>query len=170
MDFKDIQELVRLVSEAQINEVKIEEGLFKLRIRGAAYQSGKGVQTFVQAPVSQPILTQPVASAPVTEAKPAAVAPQPTVETKPAAPGASGNYKEIKTPMVGTFYRSAGPDKAPFVQVGDVVKVGQPICIIEAMKLFNTLESEVAGKIVKILVDDASPVEYDMPLFLVEPE
>ncbi len=169
MDFKDIQELVRLVSEAQINEVKIEEGLFKLRIRGAAYQSGKG-QTLVQAPLSQSISTQSVMSAPIAEHKPAAITPQPTVEIKPVSPANSGNYKEIKTPMVGTFYRSAGPDKAPFVQIGDVVKVGQPICIIEAMKLFNTLESEVAGKIVKILVDDASPVEYDMPLFLVEPE
>jgi acetyl-CoA carboxylase biotin carboxyl carrier protein len=105
----------------------------------------------------------PAMAAPAPAAAPAAAAPSPA----PAA--ASANQITVKSPMIGTFYRSAGPDKAPFVNVGDEIKAGQVVCIIEAMKLFNEIESEVSGRIVKVLVDDASPVEYDQALFIVEP-
>jgi acetyl-CoA carboxylase biotin carboxyl carrier protein len=101
-------------------------------------------------------------------------APAPAVEVSPAKASADddaseGNYDEVKSPMIGTFYRSASPDKPPFVTVGDDVKKGDVLCIIEAMKLFNEIESEVSGKIIKVLIDDSSPAEYDQPLFLIEP-
>lgn len=158
MDIKQIQELIKFVSRSGVNEVAIEQQDFKITIK--TNQTPTVVHATVPAPVA-------------TAAIPAAAAPLPVsaTETKPAAPAAedTSHYITIKSPMIGTFYRSAGPDKASFVNVGDEVSTGKVICIIEAMKLFNEIESEVSGKIVKVLVENASPVEYDQPLFLVEP-
>ena len=160
MDFKQIQELVKMVNKSNISELSIEQDKFKITIK----------QKDNEAPQ---VITVPAAMAPVqtVAAVAPAAAPVPVAPAAPAAPAApkADNLVTIKSPMIGTFYRSAGPDKAPFVNVGDEVSSGKVVCIIEAMKLFNEIESEVSGKIVKVLVDDASPVEYDQPLFLVEP-
>ncbi|WP_119078793.1 acetyl-CoA carboxylase biotin carboxyl carrier protein [Chitinophaga alhagiae] len=160
MDFKQIQELIKMVNKSNISELSIEQDKFKITIK----QKESEVQQIVTVPAVTAV--QPVAVAPQ------AVAPAPAPAAAPpaaAAPAASSNLITIKSPMIGTFYRSAGPDKPAFVNVGDDVAPGKVVCIIEAMKLFNEIESEVGGKIVKVLVDDASPVEYDQPLFLVEP-
>ncbi|QEH43457.1 acetyl-CoA carboxylase biotin carboxyl carrier protein [Chitinophaga sp. XS-30] len=156
MDFKQIQELIKMVNKSNISELSIEQDKFKITIK----QKENEVQQIVTVPAVTAV--QPVVAAPQPVAQAAAPA------AAPAAPVAS-NLLTIKSPMIGTFYRSAGPDKPPFVNVGDDVTSGKVVCIIEAMKLFNEIESEVSGKIVKVLVDDASPVEYDQPLFLVEP-
>jgi len=154
MDIKQIQELIRFVAKSGVNEVAIEQQDFKITIKT------NQTQTIVNATVPQ------LQQAPV-------VAPPPLPQAQPAAPAAAvedtSNYVTIKSPMIGTFYRSSSPDKPLFVNVGDEIKAGTVLCIIEAMKLFNEIESEVSGRIVKILVDNASPVEYDQPLFLVEP-
>ena len=153
MDIKQIQELIRFVAKSGVNEVAIEQQDFKITIKT------NQVQTIVNASVPQ----APVAAPVLPQAQPVAAAPA-------AAPAEdTSNYITVKSPMIGTFYRSASPDKPLFVNVGDEIKTGTVICIIEAMKLFNEIESEVSGRIVKILVDNASPVEYDQPLFLVEP-
>jgi acetyl-CoA carboxylase biotin carboxyl carrier protein len=162
MDFKQIQELIKMINKSNIGEVSIEEKGFKLTIK----QKEEPVQQVIAAPVhAQPIAAMQAApvSAPQTTAAPAAEKP-----AKAAEPPA-GNTITIKSPMIGTFYRSASPDKPAFVNVGEDVAPGKVVCIIEAMKLFNEIESEISGKIVKVLVEDASPVEYDQPLFLVEP-
>jgi acetyl-CoA carboxylase biotin carboxyl carrier protein len=154
MDIKQIQELIKFVSRSGVNEVAIEQENFKITIKT------NQTPTVVTA-------TLPVPAAPVL---PAAPAPQPVsaTEAKPATEDVS-KYITIKSPMIGTFYRSSSPDKPYFVNVGDEVTTGKVVCIIEAMKLFNEIESEVSGRIVKVLVENASPVEYDQPLFLVEP-
>jgi acetyl-CoA carboxylase biotin carboxyl carrier protein len=159
MDFKQIQELIKIINKSNISELSIEQEAFKITIK----QKENEVQQVYAVPAPAPV---PVA-APVAQV----AAPAATAATPAAAPAAAkaDNLVTIKSPMIGTFYRSAGPDKAPFVNVGDEVTSGKVVCIIEAMKLFNEIESEVSGKIVKVLVDDASPVEYDQPLFLVEP-
>lgn len=156
MDFKQIQELIKMINKSNISELSIEQDKFKITIK----QKDNEVQQIVTVPAMQAV--QPVALAQQ------AVATAPAAGA-PAAPPVTSNLITIKSPMIGTFYRSAGPDKAAFVNVGDEVTTGKVVCIIEAMKLFNEIESEVSGKIVKVLVDDASPVEYDQPLFLVEP-
>lgn len=163
MDFNQIQELIRMVGKHKISEFSLKEGDFKLVIRN----QGTIVEGVAPVVVAQP---QPAMAMPVA-APVAAPAAAPKAEAPAAAPAASDDskYLAIKSPMVGTFYRSGGPDKPPFIKIGDVVEVGSKVCIIEAMKLFNEIESEVKGKVVKILVEDASPVEYDQPLFLVEP-
>ncbi|RKR80172.1 acetyl-CoA carboxylase biotin carboxyl carrier protein [Mucilaginibacter gracilis] len=153
MDIKQIQELIRFVAKSGVNEVAIEQEDFKITIKT------NQAPTVVHA-------TVPLAAAPV--AAPVASAPAETAPVAPVGPDTS-KYITVRSPMIGTFYRSAGPDKPLFVNVGDEIAVGNVTCIIEAMKLFNEIESEVAGRIVKILVDNASPVEYDQPLFLVEP-
>jgi acetyl-CoA carboxylase biotin carboxyl carrier protein len=153
MDIKQIQDLIKFVSKSGVNEVAIEEKDFKITIKT------NQEPTYVTASV-------PVAAAPV------AAAPQPAAITPAAAPAAvseDANFITIKSPMIGTFYRSAGPGKPSFVNAGDEINTGNVLCIIEAMKLFNEIESEVSGKIVKILVEDAQPVEFDQPLFLVDP-
>jgi acetyl-CoA carboxylase biotin carboxyl carrier protein len=161
MDFKQIQELIKLVNESNLGEVTIEQKEFKISIKAKEEQ------------VTQ-IVASSMPSAPVYSQLPQA-APQASLPQAPAAPAApqaaaeSGNTVTIKSPMIGTFYRRPSPDKPNFVEVGAEVSPGKVVCIIEAMKLFNEIESEVKGKIVKILVEDASPVEYDQPLFLVEP-
>lgn len=159
MDIKQVQELIRFVSKSGVNEVSIEEKDFKITIKT------NQAPTYVNA-----TLPAPVAAAPQVPAVAAAAAPQVQTPVKTAAEAEdSSKYLTIKSPMIGTFYRSAGPDKASFVNVGDEVKAGQVVCIIEAMKLFNEIESEISGRIVKVLVENSSPVEYDQPLFLVEP-
>lgn len=159
MDFKQIQELIKIINKSNISELSIEQEAFKITIK----QKENEVQQVYAVPAPAPV---PVA-APVAQV----AAPAATAATPAAAPAAAkaDNLVTIKSPMIGTFYRSGGPDKPPFVQVGDEVSTGKVVCIIEAMKLFNEIESEVSGKIVKVLVEDASPVEYDQPLFLVEP-
>ena len=157
MDIKQIQDLIRFVSKSGVNEVSIEQKDFKITIKT------NQAPTFVTAsvPVEATAAPAPVAAAPAPAAQPAAPAAAPAADTS--------KYITIKSPMIGTFYRSASPDKPLFVNVGDEIEEGQVLCIIEAMKLFNEIESEVSGRIVKILADNASPVEYDQPLFLVEP-
>lgn len=162
MDFKQIQELIKMINKSNIGEVSIEEKGFKLTIK----QKEEPAQNVIAAPVH---------AAMPAYAPPAAAASQPAAASNPAAPApkaaepAADNLITIKSPMIGTFYRSPAPGKPVFVEVGSEIAPGKVVCIIEAMKLFNEIESEVSGKIVKILVDDASPVEYDQPLFLVEP-
>ncbi len=164
MDYKQIQELIKLINKSNIGEVSIEEKDFKITIK----QKEEPAQTLVAAPMAQPTYLQAPAlqQAPVQSFGP--VQEQPRAAAAAAEPKAD-NLITIKSPMIGTFYRKSAPDKPSFVEVGDDVAPGKVVCIIEAMKLFNEIESEVSGKIVKILVDDASPVEYDQPLFLVEP-
>ena len=158
METKDIQKLIDFISQSGLDEVNIETSELKLAIKRYSNAAPVAVQaqpTYVApapvaapAPVPQVAAAAPVATAPVAEAS---------------------NLITIKSPMIGTFYRSAGPDKANFVEIGDVVEIGKVVCIIEAMKLFNEIESEISGKIVKILVENATPVEFDQPLFLIEP-
>jgi acetyl-CoA carboxylase biotin carboxyl carrier protein len=160
MDIKEIQELIKFVAKSGVSEVSIDRKDFKITIKAQM------TQTIVNASV--PAMSNPVVmAAPAAAAAPApASAPTPAAS---AAPVEASNLITIKAPMIGTFYRSSSPDKPSFVNVGDEIKAGKVLCIIEAMKLFNEIESEVSGKIVKVLVDNASPVEYDQPLFLVEP-
>lgn len=159
MELKEIKELIKLVSEAEVSEVEVEKGDFKIAIKKVEEKT-----TYVQA---APAIQQ--AAAPIQVNVPAA--PAAPVAATPAAPVVNtSNLITIKSPMIGTFYKSSSPDKPAFVNVGDEIKVGSVLCIVEAMKLFNEIESEVSGTIVKILVENASPVEYDQPLFLVEPK
>ena len=160
MDIKQIQDLIKFVAKSGLNEVAIEEKDFKITIKT------NQEPTYVTAtiPTTTPAVPVPTPIAPSIPAAPAQEIP---VSTKPA--DDSSKYITIKSPMIGTFYRSSSPDKAAFVNVGDEIKVGQVVCIVEAMKLFNEIESDISGKIVKILVDNAQPVEYDQPLFLVDP-
>ena len=162
MTTKEIKELIKLVSDSEIKELKLSKEGFELKIRTTKDQDAP---TYVAAP---PIM----AAAPVAQPAAAVAAPSITPDIASSADEAStnGNLVEVKSPMVGTFYRSPSPDKDSYVFIGDTVKEGDVVCIIEAMKLFNEIESEVSGKIVKVLVDDASPVEYDQPLFLVDPK
>jgi acetyl-CoA carboxylase biotin carboxyl carrier protein len=161
MDFKQIQELIKMINKSNIGELTVEQKDFKLTIK----QKEEQITQVVSAPAAQaPIysaLPQPAASgsAPASASE----------KSKPVAETAAGNLVTIKSPMIGTFYRKAAPDKPNLVDVGSDISAGTVVCIIEAMKLFNEIESEVKGKVVKVLVDDASPVEYDQPLFLVEP-
>ncbi|PSL06464.1 acetyl-CoA carboxylase biotin carboxyl carrier protein [Cecembia rubra] len=157
MKAKEIQDLIDFISNSGLAEVKIETEEFKLSIKKYSEAPAVKVET-VAVPATAPV----------------AAAPSPVVAAAPAPSSApakedTSKYLEIKSPMIGTFYRTPNPDSDPFVSVGDTVTAGQTVCIIEAMKLFNEIESEVSGKIVKILVDNASPVEYDQPLFLVDP-
>jgi acetyl-CoA carboxylase biotin carboxyl carrier protein len=153
MDIKQIQDLIKFVAKSGVNEVSIEETDFKITIKT------NQEPTFVNATVAPQVLPQ-------------AQAPQPVLVTAPAVVASiiadDAKHIAVKSPMIGTFYRSANPDKPAFVSVGDEIQIGQVVCVIEAMKLFNEIESEVAGRVVKILVDNANPVEYDQPLFLIE--
>jgi acetyl-CoA carboxylase biotin carboxyl carrier protein len=156
-NIEEINNLINAVNHSNVNELKLEKGDFKITIR----QGGSVV-------VSQ-AAPQVVHAAPVTAAPTAPVAAPAPAPTAPTAEVVADNLITIKSPMIGTFYRSSGPGKPVFVNVGDEIKEGQVLCIVEAMKLFNEIESEISGKIVKVLVDDASPIEYDQPLFLVQP-
>ena len=156
MDLRKLKKLIDLVQESGIAELEITEGEEKVKIV-------KGGAVVVSTPQAGALAGQPTVPAAAGTPVPAQ-APPPAVEPEP---GQEGHV--VKAPMVGTFYRSPSPDAKPFIEVGQAVKEGDTICIIEAMKLFNEIESEVSGRIVKVLVDDATPVEYDQPLFLVEP-
>ncbi|OQP55817.1 acetyl-CoA carboxylase, biotin carboxyl carrier protein [Niastella yeongjuensis] len=163
MDFKQIQELIKMINKSNIGEVTIEEKGFKLTIK----QKEEPVQNVIAAPVHTPMMTAMPQQMAATQ--PAAQATAPAADKGKAADAVADNLITIKSPMIGTFYRSSAPGKPAFVEIGDDVTPGKAVCIIEAMKLFNEIESEVKGRIVKVLVEDASPVEYDQPLFLVEP-
>lgn len=154
MDFKQIQELIKIINKSNIGEISVEDKDFKIRIRQ-----------------KEEHITQVVSSSPPREPVAVPVQPSggPAQEKQKPTEHKADNLLTIKSPMIGTFYRRASPDKPLLAEVGDEVTPGQVVCIIEAMKLFNEIESEVSGKIVKILADDATPVEYDQPLFLVEP-
>lgn len=160
MDIKEIQSLIKFVAKSGASEVKLEMEDVKITIKTG---SEKSETTYFQAPA--PLVSQPIAAAPA----PAVV---PSQET-PSAPVAKSNdeskYVTIKSPIIGTLYRKPSPDKPMFVEVGSKISAGDTVCIIEAMKLFNEIESEVSGTIVKVLVDDSTPVEFDQPLFLVDP-
>jgi acetyl-CoA carboxylase biotin carboxyl carrier protein len=162
MDFKQIQELIKLVNDSNIGEVTVENKDFKVTIKQKEEQITQVVAASMPAQAYQQLPQQaPQAALP---SAPAAQPAQPQAAAQPAS-----NTITIKSPMIGTFYRRSAPDKPNFIEVGDEVSPGKVVCIIEAMKLFNEIESEVKGRVVKILVEDASPVEYDQPLFLVEP-
>jgi acetyl-CoA carboxylase biotin carboxyl carrier protein len=158
MDIKEIQNLIKFVAKSGASEVKLEMDDIKITIKTGGESRNEGTTYVHQVPVNQPVATQ---------------APPATVETSIATsqPPKDDNskYITIKSPIIGTFYRKPSPDKPVFVEVGSTIKEGDVLCVIEAMKLFNEIESEVSGKIVKILVDDSSPVEFDQPLFLVDP-
>ncbi len=196
MKFNEIQDLIKLVSRSNVNEVEIEQNETKITIRsdGASKRKKKGQKEeeeekkspwdHMPFPMMYPM---PQMGAPQQQMQPPQ--PQPQEAPQPQAPQQSGaqeqqqedgksaeastedesKYVTVKSPMIGTFYRSPSPDKDSFVNVGDTVKEGDVLCIIEAMKLFNEIEAEQGGKIVKVLVDDSSPVEYDQPLFLIDP-
>lgn len=159
MDIREIQNLIKFVAKSGATEVKLEMDDFKITIKTT--EAGAAETTYVQHVPMQamPQVAAPVAAAPVAAA-PVAAAPATDDNSK---------YITIKSPMIGTFYRKPAPDKPMFVEVGSSISKGDVVCVIEAMKLFNEIESEISGKIVKILVDDASPVEFDQPLFLVDP-
>ncbi len=180
MKISEIQELIKFVSKSGVSEVEIEDKDFKINIKTPPFKRGKqSAQQDQQQPmVAQVIPAQQMAAMPQqmpATMPPAQAAPAPA--SNPAAETAKkeeskeeeNNYIEVKSPMIGTFYRKPAPDKAEFVKVGDTISEGDTVCVIEAMKLFNEIESEVSGKIVKVLVDDSTPVEYDQALFLVEP-
>ena len=159
MNLAQIQELIKFVAKSGVSEVEIEQKDFKITIKTPA---GKKEVQVIAAPAPAYAPPAPVAAAP-------AAAPAPAAPAAPAPAKEESRYVTVKAPMIGTFYRAPGPGKPVFVNVGDTIEKGKPICIIEAMKLFNEIESDVSGKIVKVLVDDAKPVEYDQPLFLVDP-
>ena len=166
MDIKEIQDLIKFVAKSGVSEVELEVKGIKLRIN-----TGKET-TYVQAPMVAPqvITTQPVVNQNTAPQSTQVNNTAPTNNnTSTNSGGDESKYITIKSPMIGTFYRRSSPDKPLLINVGDEIKPGQTLCIIEAMKLFNDIESEVSGKVVKVLVDDASPVEYDQPLFLIDP-
>jgi acetyl-CoA carboxylase biotin carboxyl carrier protein len=173
MKLSEIQDLIKFVARSGVTEVEIEQANFKITIKSdptkkkgkAGQQAQQQAEAYIQPqmPVAMP---QMMPQQPVAQPQPA---PEPQKEKEEEKKEDTSNLITIKSPMIGTFYRSSGPDKDPFISVGDEVKKGKVVCIIEAMKLFNEIESEVAGKVVKVLVDDATPVEYDQPLFLIDP-
>lgn len=164
MKLNEIQDLIKFVSKSGVSEVELEMKDFKIVIKTPSSKIKEQVamvQALPAAPV-QPAFAPPVSAAPVVESKSPSAPPAKSADD-------DSKYITIKSPMVGTFYRSPAPDKPAFINVGDEIAPGKVICIIEAMKLFNEVEADVKGKIVKILVNDISPVEYDQPLFLVDP-
>ena len=163
MDLKEIQNLIRFVAKSGASEVKLEMDDVKITIKTGAEESK--AETIIQH-----IATAPIAAAPVSVPVQQQTAPAPiATEASESSQEDDSKYITIKSPIIGTFYRKPSPDKPTFAEVGDTIKEGDVLCIIEAMKLFNEIESEVSGKIVKVLVDDSSPVEFDQPLFLVDP-
>ena len=161
MDIKEIQNLIKFVAKSGASEVKLEMDDIKITIRTGSEDRGDSTTYVQQIPMNQPVAQAMPALAPTAaSAAPAAEAESSDEDSK---------YITIKSPIIGTFYRKPSPDKPMFVEVGSLIGEGDVLCVIEAMKLFNEIESEVSGKIVKILVDDSSPVEFDQPLFLVDP-
>lgn len=171
MKLNEIQELIKFVSKSNVSEVELETKDFKIIIKtGKSATNNPPQQVVVQnVPSVVPTTVVPTAVPPSQSSTPTTPPPTPQpIEQKPVEPAEEKKYHTIKSPMIGTFYRSSAPDKPPLVNVGDIVDVGQPLCIIEAMKLFNEIESDVKGRIVKILVENATPVEYDQALFLID--
>lgn len=164
MDLKEIQALIKFVAKSGASEVSLETEDFKINIKTGPDEAERQQQpTYIQAVApQQPAMAAPLPAAPAAPAPDAPAAPAPAAEDE-------SKYITVKSPMIGTLYRSPSPDSDTFISVGSEIKPGDVLCIIEAMKLFNEIESEVSGKIVKILVDDQTPVEYDQPLFLVDP-
>jgi acetyl-CoA carboxylase biotin carboxyl carrier protein len=162
MDFKQIQELVKMINKSNIGELTIEQKDFKISIK---QKEEKVTQVLSTSSVHIPVSPMPE----LIQAQPSVQTALPQLEKAKLSDAASANTITIKSPMIGTFYRKPSPDKPNFVEEGDVISPGKIICVIEAMKLFNEIESEVSGRIVKVLVEDASPVEFDQPLFVVEP-
>jgi acetyl-CoA carboxylase biotin carboxyl carrier protein len=162
MDIKEIQSLIKFVAKSGASEVKLETDEIKITIRTGSTSSGPETTYVQQIPVPAQHVAQPAPPQPAPEAAgPAKEEAKTEVE--------DSKYITIKSPIIGTFYRKPSPDKPPFVEVGDSITQGDVLCVIEAMKLFNDIESEVSGKIVKVLVEDSSPVEFDQPLFLIDP-
>jgi acetyl-CoA carboxylase biotin carboxyl carrier protein len=163
MDIKEIQSLIKFVAKSGAREVKLETDEIKITIKTGSPESDHEPTYIQQIPMAQPQMAQP--------AQPPAQSPEGTSQetSKEDKKEEDSNYITIKSPIIGTFYRKPSPDKDSFVEVGTAIKKGDVLCVIEAMKLFNDIESEVSGKIVKILVEDSSPVEFDQPLFLVDP-
>ena len=164
MEFKEIQDILKLVNKTDLTEVEIERKDFKLTIRRKQPESNV-IYTATQQPAQVQAAPVAPAAAPVVAATPQPVGEAPLAETS----AESDNHIAFKSPMIGTFYRAQSPESEPFVKVGDHIQKGQVVCIIEAMKLFNEIESEVEGKVVKIMLDNAQPVEYDQPLFIIDP-
>jgi len=161
MDLKDIQNLIKFVAKSGASEVKLETDDIKITIKTGS-EEGRGETTYIQ--------QIPTMSQPQMQMQPQSAAPQQSApSTEATSESADSKLIVIKSPIIGTFYRKSAPDKPVFVEVGDTINTGDVLCVIEAMKLFNEIESEVSGKIVKVLVDDSSPVEFDQPLFLVDP-
>ena len=181
MDFKEIQELVKLINKSNLTEFKLKEGDFELSIRTKKWgkMRARDIQALQQSQQILPVATTGLQTMAMQASQPAAAVPVPApAPVAPKAESSSGNAGSgeeskntltIKSPIVGTFYRSSSPDKDAYVGIGSVVQKGDIVCIVEAMKLFNEIESEVSGKIVKILVENQTPVQYDQPLFEVEP-
>ena len=155
MSTQDIQQLIDFISKSGLDEVKIETNELKINVKRTATQTIMAVPAPAAPPAAAPLV--PLVVQPVAPATPIVAAPAPT------------NQIVIKSPMIGTFYRSSNPETPMFAEVGDEIKPGKVVCIIEAMKLFNEIEAEVSGRVVKVLVENATPVEYDQPLFIVEP-
>lgn len=178
MDFKEIQELIKLINKSSLTEFKMKDGDFRISIRTKKFGRQRNLtpqQQILSVPaaplqsVQQPFVNAPGVQVPANSNQETAAS---DLQSQQEAASNEGNssYIEVKSPIVGTFYRSPSPDKPAYVKVGDTIEEGSVVCIIEAMKLFNEIESEVAGKIVKIMVEDASPVEYDQVLYLVDPQ
>ncbi len=172
MNLTEIQDLIKFVSKSGVSEVEIEQKDFKITIKSdSPKRRGRVGQQQVEAQILPQMAVMPHAQMPQAQVQiPTAPVAIPTEVPVAKAPvDDTSKYIEVKSPMIGTFYRSPSPDKPSFIEVGDQIREGATVCIIEAMKLFNEIEAEVSGKIVKVLVDDNSPVEYDQPLFLVDP-
>ena len=171
MNYKEIIELLKFINKTDISEFKLREGDFEITIRTKEYHKGKPLPAIPQQVISMPNPAPVPVSTNYTAAPPSVqkndTVPVASVET---IKDTAAKHVEIKSPIVGTFYRSASPEKPPYLKVGDRVEVGDVVCIVEAMKLFNEIESEVSGVVVKVLIEDASPCEYDQPLFLVDPK
>lgn len=172
LDFKQIQELIKLVNKTNMSEVRLEQDNFKLMIRGEKFAKDKSqpntiiappIQT-IQSPVAPTLVAEEISQNQATKSGESKGSPDAAK-----AEDAQDNLVQIKSPMIGTFYRSSAPEKPPYVKVGDSIEKGSVLCMVEAMKLFNEIEAEISGTIVKVLVENASPVEYDTPLFLVDP-
>lgn len=172
MNYNEITELLKLISDSQLSEFKVKDGDFELSIKTDKYQKkAKESNQIIQLPGSQNITTGTgeSASGQITAAPTGATAVADASGTGEDKQDTDKDFLEIKSPMVGTFYRSPSPDKPPFIKVGDQIEKGDVVCIVEAMKLFNEIESEISGKIVKVVSEDAAPVEYDQVLFLIDP-
>ena len=162
MDFKQIQDLIKLVSKSELTELTVKQENFKIVLKKS---NGAVNPPIIQSGgiIEKPILISSTPAAPQTTPSPVETKNEDSSDTQ------DDKYVVINSPMIGTFYRSSSPEKGPFVKIGDVVSKGDHICIIEAMKLFNEIEAEISGKIMKVLAEDSSPVEYDQPLFLIDP-